>query len=121
MTKEKDDIKVAFGITAFGGKVHESITKEAAKQADIPYGNLLGGVQWPDAPDEDISKKPNLSSYARLFPVVGSIDTPGTITNDSHYGKYQIWHSMTPDDGTGKDYTGSDVRVKKAHNAAEYA
>lgn len=27
MTKEKDDIKVAFEITAFGGKVQESIKK----------------------------------------------------------------------------------------------
>lgn len=120
MTKEKDDIKVAFGITVFGGKVHESITKEAAKQADMPYGNLLGGVQWPDAPDEDISKKPNLSSYTRLFPAVGTIDTPGTITNDSHYGKYQIWHSMTPDDGTGRVYTNGEVKDLIINQAVQW-
>lgn len=103
-----EDVKVAFGITAFGGKVHESITKQAAKNADLtPYGNLVDGVKWPDAPDEDENKKPNLASYAKLFPVVGTINTPGTITHDSHHGKYQIWHSMAPDD---RQYSNGEVK-----------
>lgn len=111
MSDDKGDIKVAFGITAFGGKIHESITKQAAKNADLtPYGNLVEGVKWPDAPDENENKKPNLSSYAKLFPVVGTIDTPGSITNKSHHGKFQIWHSMAPDDGTGRVYSNGEVK-----------
>lgn len=106
-----EDIKVAFGITAFGGKVHESITKQAAKNADLtPYGKLVDGVKWPDAPDDDENKKPNLASYAKLFPVIGAIDTLGTITHESHYGKYQFWHSMAPDNGAGKVYTNGEVK-----------
>jgi len=46
----EDFEKVAFGITALGGTVHESITKKAAEFADMPYGSLIEGVQWPDAP-----------------------------------------------------------------------
>ncbi|MDD2834489.1 MAG: hypothetical protein PHD12_10805, partial [Methylotenera sp.] len=121
MSDEKDDIKVSFGITAFGGKVHESITKQAAKDADLaPYGNLVEGVKWPDAHDEDENKKPNLSSYAKLFPVVGTIDTPGSITNKSHHGEFQIWHSMAPDDGTGRIYSNGEVKDLIINQAVEW-
>jgi hypothetical protein len=41
-------VKVAYGSSLFGGSVHESITKEAAKLVDVPYGSLVGGVRWPD-------------------------------------------------------------------------
>lgn len=116
----EEDTKVAFGITAFGGKIHESITKKAAELADMSYGNLVDGVKWPDAPDEDENKKPNLTSYAKLFPVVGTINTPGTITNDSHYGKYQIWHSMTPNDGTGRIYSNGEVKAMIINQAVEW-
>ncbi len=110
--------KVAFGITAFGGKVHESITKQAAKNADLtPYGNLVDGVKWPDVPDEDENKKPNWESYAKL---VTKINTPDTITHDSHHGKYQIWHSMAPDDGTGRVYRNGEVKDLIINQAVEW-
>jgi hypothetical protein len=35
----KDSYEIAFGITSLGGKVHESITKEAAKQAEKSMGS----------------------------------------------------------------------------------
>jgi hypothetical protein len=108
---------IAFGITAFGGKVHENITKEAIRRADMTFGRLIDGVKWPDAPDEDENKKPNWESYARL---VTQIKTPGTITNDSHFGKYQIWHSMTPDDGTGRVYSNSEVKDLIINQAMEW-
>lgn len=108
-TKPHSDAqKFAFGITALGGKVHESITRQAAKNADLtPYGNLVDGVKWPDVPDDDENKKPNWESYAKL---ATQIDKPDTIIYDSHHGKYQIWHSMAPDDGTGKVYTNGEVK-----------
>lgn len=86
-------IRISFGITLLGGKVHESITKEAFQLADMSYGKLLDGVQWPDAPDESGTKTSKLGAPFKLKQV-------GTITHDSHHGKYQIWHSMAPDDGT---------------------
>lgn len=95
--------QIAFGITLFGGKVHESITKEAAKQADMPYGNMIEGVQWPDAPSDDSEK---ISKSGTLL----KMKQPGNIANDSHFGKYQYWHSMTPDDGTGRVYSNGEVK-----------
>lgn len=99
----KDSYEIAFGITLLGGKVHESITKEAAKQADMSYGNLLDGVQWPDAPSDN----PDAVNYWRAW---RGIEKSGTIANESHHGKYQFWHSMTPDDGTGKVYSNDEVK-----------
>ena len=111
--------QVAYGLTIFGGKVHESITKEAAKRADMTYGALVDGVQWPDAPSDNPVKPAFLELRPKWMPG-GDLHTPGTITHDSHYGKYQIWHSMTPDDGAGRVYTNGEVKALIINQAVEW-
>lgn len=106
-------VQVSYGITAFGGKVHESITKAAVKQADMSYGNLLDGVQWPDAPGKDDAKTDKIGTLL-------SINQPDTLANDSHHGKYQIWHSMAPDDGTGRIYSNGEVKDLIINQAVEW-
>lgn len=106
--------KLAYGITPFGGKVHENITKEAARRADMSYGNMIEGVQWPDLPSNDPEKTANpIKTYFDL-------KKPDTITNDSHLGKYQFWHSMAPDDGTGRVYSNGEVKDIIINQAVEW-
>lgn len=110
----QDSDKVAFGLTAFGGKVHESITKKAAEFADMPYGNMIEGVLWPDLPSNNPEKTlGKILTYRNL-------EKSGTITNDSHHGKYQIWHSMAPDDGTGRVYSNGEVKDLIINQAVEW-
>lgn len=86
-----------------GGAVHESIAQVAANLAWIDYTSALKkGVEWPDVP----SNIPGKTNYLGLLT---DLDTPGTITNDSHYGSKQFWHSMTP---SGGHYTNQDVLDK---------
>lgn len=100
----KDLDKLAYGITPFGGEVHERITRKAAELADMSYGNMIEGVQWPDLPSNTPEKIANpIKTYFDL-------KKPDTITNKSHFGEYQIWHSMTPDNGTGKIYSNGEVK-----------
>lgn len=111
--------QVAYGLTIFGGKVHESITKEAAKLADMTYGSLVDGVQWPDAPSDNPIKPAFLELRPKWMPG-GDLHTPGTLTYESHHGKYQIWHSMAPDGGTGMVYTNGEVKELIINQAAEW-
>ncbi len=98
--------KVAYGITWLGGKVHESITKEAAKQAGMEYTDKLEtGIRWNDAPSDN----PEKLNYPGVFPIGGDINKLGTITNRSHHGDLQNLHSMMPSD---KPYTNGEVRDK---------
>lgn len=113
-TSSQDFDKVAFGITSFGGNVHESITKKAAKLADMPYGNMIEGVEWPDLPSSNPEKTLGLYTTYR------DLEKSGTITNDSHHGKYQIWHSMAPDDGTGRVYNNGEVKDLIIKQAIEW-
>lgn len=111
-------IKVAFPIKGKGG-VHESITKQATIMADMTYGNLIEGVRWPDVPTEN----PIETSYRKLVvpnwvPLIGGdLGKPGTITNESHNGKYQYWHSMAPSD---RQYTNGEVKDKIIEQAIEW-
>lgn len=108
-TFSNNSFKVAYGITLLGGKVHESITKEAAKQAGVDYTDALErGIRWNDAP----SNNPEKLHYFGLTPKWGDINKPGTITYESHKGSMQIVHSMMPDDGTGRVPTNGEVRDK---------
>jgi hypothetical protein len=106
--------KVAFGITALGGNVHERITKKAAELADMHYGNMIEGVEWPDLP----SNNPEKARYPIL--TYFDLKKPNTITNKSHHGEFQIWHSMAPDDGTGKVYSNREVKDKIINQALEW-
>lgn len=108
--------KLAYGLTILGGKVHEAITKEAARLTDIPYNNLLSGVRWNDLPSQNSTD----IDYLSVVPGIGSINNTGTIANDSHYGKYQIWHSMTPNDGTGRIYSNGEVKTMIINQAVEW-
>jgi len=111
-------IKVAFPIKGKGG-VHESITKQATIMADMSYGNLIEGVRWPDVPTEN----PIETSYRKLVvpywvPLIGGdLGKAGTITNESHNGKYQYWHSMSPSD---RQYTNGEVKDKIIEQAIEW-
>lgn len=105
--------QLSYGITLLGGKVHESITKKATELADLPYGNLLDGVQWPDAPSRNDSETGKLGA-------VFKVGQPGTLTYESHHGKYQFWHSMVPDDGTGRVYTNGEVKELVVNQALEW-
>ncbi|MGB7816888.1 MAG: hypothetical protein WBL28_11125 [Methylotenera sp.] len=108
-TFNNNTFKVAYGITWLGGKIHESITKEAANQAGMEYTDKLEtGIRWNDAPSDN----PEKLNYYGLNPVTGDIDKPGTITYESHKGSMQIVHSMMPDDGTGRVPTNDEVRDK---------
>lgn len=96
------------------GSVHEDITKEAAKLAKVPYTKALEkGVEWPDVP----SKEAGETNYWGLTPLFGSMHKKGTITHDSHYGKNQFWHSMTPSD---KSYTNGEVLDKIVAQAKDW-
>ena len=104
-----NQVKVAYGITWLGGKVHESITKEAAKQAGMEYTDKLErGIRWNDAPSDN----PEELSYLQLNPFNGDINKPGTMTYRSHKGDLQTLHSMTPVYDTGKVPTNGEVRDK---------
>lgn len=106
--------KVAYGITWLGGKVHESITKEAANQAGMEYTDALErGIRWNDAP----SNNPEKLNYYELNPINGDINKPGTITYRSHHGDLQNLHSMMPSD---KPYTNGDVRDKIIAQSVEF-
>ncbi len=113
VSRTEDTIKITYGSTVFGGSVHELITKEAARLADMPYGNLVNGVQWPDFP----SKKPEEVNYLGVLPKFGDIEKPGSITNESHHGKYQFWHSMAP---TDRQYTNGEVQDKIIEQAVQW-
>lgn len=88
----QSEVKVVPIFSIWGkGAVHESIAKEAAKLAKVPYTTALEkGVEWPDVP----STKPGETNYPGL--INGDLYKKGTITNDSHYGQNQFWHSMAP-------------------------
>jgi hypothetical protein len=116
MTTPDSSNKLAYGITILGSKVHEAITKEAARLADMPYSRLLSGVRWNDLP----SQSPVELDYSSVVPAIGTINKAGTIANDSHYGKYQIWHSMTPYDGTARVYSNGEVKNLIINQAIEW-
>lgn len=116
-TFNKNTFKVAYGITLLGGKVHESITKEAANQAGMEYTDALErGIRWNDVPSDN----PEKLKYRGVFPIGGDIDKPGTITNRSHHGDLQNLHSMMPDDGTGRVPTNGEVRDKIIAQSVEF-
>lgn len=111
------EYKVAYGITWLGGKVHESITKEAANQAGIIYTDELErGVRWNDAPSDN----PEKLNYPAVFPIGGDINKPGTITYRSHHGDLQNLHSMMPDDSTGRAPTNGEVKDKIIAQSVEF-
>ncbi len=106
------DVKIVPIFSIWGkGAVHESITKEAAKLAKVPYTTALEkGVEWPDVP----STKPGETNYPGL--INGDLHKKGTITNNSHYGQNQFWHSMTPPG----DFKNGDVLDKIVHQAVQW-
>ncbi|MFA7350500.1 MAG: hypothetical protein WC009_07035 [Methylotenera sp.] len=98
--------KLAYGLTILGGKVHELITKEAARLTDMPYNSLITGVRWNDLPSNNSTEL----DYLSVVPVFGTINKSDTIANKSHHGEFQIWHSMAPNDGTGRVYSNGEVK-----------
>jgi conjugal transfer mating pair stabilization protein TraG len=78
-----------------GGAVHESITKEAARLAGVPFTKELEkGVRWPDVP----STKPGETSYTGLAKLLMPERFKNTLTVESHDGANQYWHSMARTD-----------------------
>lgn len=115
MNREADDrgtltlksgkkIEVEFFKIRGGGAVHEAITEQAAKQAGIPFDPALRkGVAWPDVPCEDPNSVEtcyvNLVCMEVHHKATGK-DNSDNIAYQSHYQKYQIWHSMSYDSNT---------------------
>jgi hypothetical protein len=75
-----------------GGRIHEQITEQAAKNAKIPFSTGLDkGTAWPDVPCE------NPKSVEVCYVGTGwNEHTAGTLANRSHHGDLQFWHSMAP-------------------------
>jgi hypothetical protein len=85
----------------------------------MPYGNLIEGVEWPDFATDN----PEKLKIRGVLPIpkwtglgTGDIDKPGTVLHESHHGRFQFWHSMSPDDG----YTNGEVRDKIIDQAVEW-
>jgi len=109
-----NSVRVAYGITWLGGNVHESITRQAAQQAGIPYTDKLElGIRWNDAPSDN----PEKLDYVELNPFNGDINKPGTITYEHHNGSLQHVHSMTP---TDRVYTNGELREKIIEQSIEW-
>lgn len=75
-----------------GGSVHEKITQQAAKNANIRFSSAMDkGVAWPDVPCQD--PKAVKVCYAGTG---WNEHREGTLANRSHHGDLQFWHSMAP-------------------------
>jgi hypothetical protein len=97
-----------------GGSVHESITKEAAKLAGIPYTKELEeGVRWPDV----LSTEPGETSYTGLVRLLMPERFRDTLTIQSHNGASQYWHSMAR---TDDDISNESVLEKIVNQAEEW-
>lgn len=116
--KNGDKKEVEFFKIAGGGAVHESITKQAVDKYNetgickTHYDARLDeGVAWPDVPCNDENSVE--TCYANMLYVMAKNKTKftailidkSTLVYQSHFGKYQYWHSMAPPG----DFTNEEV------------
>jgi hypothetical protein len=94
---------VGLYLVAADEAVHEDLTRQASKFAEVPYDSRLEkGCRWPDVPCSrksptggEVPDDDTVATCYNNFLKYLATKEKGTVPYRSHQGDLQIWHSMS--------------------------